>query len=619
MKFLKNLTATTIISVSILISFLAISLFWKIFIDICPAKDVLSWDANLRMIYVLDQYQDLRDGRLIKGLLPFFDSPTWPTLRSVFSLSVIAFHGGPEMILDVGISFVFFILLIVSIHLIAFRISSSFLSASVLSIFTTVMLLHTRQIPAFALSSMLETQGMFFFIWTMYYLYRLYCFPAHPSTPEKSDAVKSEKRLALGLFISSQGLFHTKYPYGLMLIIAACLCEVVMQRRIILEFIRLLLERQSWIRLSLMGLFCLLILLLAVGGRIPFLDIKSKIFKYSVYVLFLFLFVDLNIFIAKNRAQLKSFFPKTTVYIYLFIVLPMLAWMLLHPDRMSSTLGTQMHVQEETRSFTASLFFDVFDSTWPVVGIAIGIATGVFYYAVRRILKSADSGGEKALLTVTVIFILQFEILEILTKNKQLRHIYHMLPIMILLGAFWWMRVSSTLLLGRTKNIQTLISGAAGAVLLVLASVVLKQPSGLLAESYPNARFFCWTGTEGWVYDGARWIAGLLDTQKKYIVINSFHEPFAQLPGRALATEVDLLSRIRSFQRGMYRNDAPYAYRDWSEFDELLLITAHCNDAIADAKLHARTEQTKSSIMLLSTTAHETGQFCLKKYSILKY
>jgi len=48
----------------------------------CTIKDVLTWDENLRLITVLDQYQDLKHGNLYKAIFPVLDSPTWPYLHS---------------------------------------------------------------------------------------------------------------------------------------------------------------------------------------------------------------------------------------------------------------------------------------------------------------------------------------------------------------------------------------------------------------------------------------------------------------------------------------------------------------------------------------------------------
>ena len=139
---------------------LALEASWAHFAEFCPNTDVLSWDANLRMLTVLDQYQDFRDGSWFSALWPLIDAPTWPPLRNVISLIVFWLHPtGPNTLIDVSISFVFYVLVFPSILLIAFEISRDWLRAAVIFFFATVLLIQSRQLPVFGVSAMLETQG----------------------------------------------------------------------------------------------------------------------------------------------------------------------------------------------------------------------------------------------------------------------------------------------------------------------------------------------------------------------------------------------------------------------------------------------------------------------------
>lgn len=58
---------------------------WETFLQICPNKDFLSWDENIRLNQVLDQYVDFRNGNWFYGVMPFLESPTWPPLRSLLT------------------------------------------------------------------------------------------------------------------------------------------------------------------------------------------------------------------------------------------------------------------------------------------------------------------------------------------------------------------------------------------------------------------------------------------------------------------------------------------------------------------------------------------------------
>lgn len=66
---------------------------WEIFIRTCTLKDILTWDENIRLNVVLDQYQDFREFRIWRAFFPFLESPTWPPLRSLFSLILLIIPG----------------------------------------------------------------------------------------------------------------------------------------------------------------------------------------------------------------------------------------------------------------------------------------------------------------------------------------------------------------------------------------------------------------------------------------------------------------------------------------------------------------------------------------------
>jgi len=82
---------------------------------LCPNKDMLLWDANIRMIQSIDFLSYLRVGEFFSAVKLILDSPTWPPLRSLISAILILLNGQPDPILDTRVSIVFFFLEILAI------------------------------------------------------------------------------------------------------------------------------------------------------------------------------------------------------------------------------------------------------------------------------------------------------------------------------------------------------------------------------------------------------------------------------------------------------------------------------------------------------------------------
>ncbi|EMO77311.1 hypothetical protein LEP1GSC127_3152 [Leptospira kirschneri str. 200801925] len=113
----------------------------------------------------------------MEGFFPFLESPTWPPLRSLFSLILLIIPGDMSITeKDSLLGLVFYGLCFPSILYIVYRITGSLWKAGLTSILTLALTLHTTETPSYSLSSMLETQGMFFLLWTYYTLYKVYSY-----------------------------------------------------------------------------------------------------------------------------------------------------------------------------------------------------------------------------------------------------------------------------------------------------------------------------------------------------------------------------------------------------------------------------------------------------------
>ncbi len=622
---------------------------WAFLLEKCPNTDVLLWDANLRLLTVLDQYQDLRDGDVVRALYPVFDAPTWPTLRNFLSLTLFFVNpGGPSTIVDISISFVFYILIFPSILLIAFEITRDWLRAALIFFFASMMIIHAREFPVYSLSAMLETQGMFFMLWTTYFLFKIYenfAFREASLIVRERKFVPRRKRFFWGLLIFSQGLFHTKYPYGIMLILAIFAVDILRGPGRYIDLLALMFDqhffgkrRSRW--QTFFFVLRILVLVNFVGAVVAnaFGVPLTKYVKDAFFFVLVVFFIDVNVYFFRNRFALARLMGAATAQVYVAVVLPTAAWMLLHPDRVSSIIGTQQHSQEAGRSYTQSLATNVFDDPLPflVMSALAGIALLIFLIARAR--RGVERGERldtllanfgRPLTAATFVLLFQFLIMELLTDNKQLRHIYHLVPALLVVAGAWVMRFPYLLGLSGPRFVNV----RRGIVLLTLALPLIAvrpvlAPGGLLAGqilpaepdvAYVQARHMCFTGTEREVYEPVRWFALRLDPAKRYILLNSFHHIYEPVPGRFLATDFDLLLRMRTLQQGAVRNDSQYRRDNWEEFDAALLLTQSCDDAFAQAaadELQQRAAKLGHQVTLTSAYAHPTAPLCLREYRL---
>ena len=78
---------------------------------------------------------------------------------------------------------------------------------------------------------------------------------------------------------------------------------------------------------------------------------SAKTVKYALYAVVLIFFIDLQIYLYQYRNALRRLLDGVTRHVYLAVIFPAAIWVLVHPDRVSSILGTQQHVQDASRSF----------------------------------------------------------------------------------------------------------------------------------------------------------------------------------------------------------------------------------------------------------------------------
>lgn len=517
---------------------------WEHF-ALCPNRDVLSWDANLRMIYALDARDDAKSGHAWRAVVAGLRSPTWPPLHGWIATAAYVFTE-PSTVVEAGIGFVFFVLLCISLIALG-PICARFFSlpawmGAAAALFTLVCLFHSKEITAYSLSAMLETQGMVFFL--------VFCGAL-------LLADRDTRRVHFLLLAASTGLFLTKFPYGHILVMALVPAAILHEREHVRRLLEYVTRTYRGKALILPGVLLLIVTFLAVARFLPGTPPNIKFFKYTFYAVVLLLFVDFNVRLYINRLSLE-WVPALWRNLYLWTALPILVLTLLEPDRFSSTVGTQLHQQDAARSFVWSIIVDFLDRPAPI--LALGVL-GVAAVAVLVIRRSKANGS---MVILTILFHLL--ILELLTSNKQMRHIYHIMPAMLLFTVL----AALPAFVGFARSF--LLSGVLASACYLLAA----QGSVFRAE-HRAVRYVCWTGPSRAMFEPVRALVAQVPpstSHLKALIVNDYHLPNAPMPGRVWATDVDLLLRFRLAFAA--RNDSRHEWKSWSEFDRLLHIAPGC-------------------------------------------
>ncbi|EKO33630.1 hypothetical protein [Leptospira santarosai] len=598
---------------------------WEIFIRTCILKDLLTWDENIRLNVVLDQYQDFKEFRIWRAFFPFLESPTWPPLRSFLSLILLTTPGDmPITWKDSFLGLVFYVICFPSILYVVYKITGSFWKAGLTSILTLALTLHTTEAPSYSLSSMLETQGMFFLVWAYYTLYKIY--DRTEQDPFRSEFDKSE-RLELSVFFSLFGLFFTKYPYGLLLFIAIFLYETVSKPKEYFEILKFsLTQRYKGLRRLFVIIVVLLVFSLPILRAVTNINLDQRQFKLVIYYCTVLLFIDFNFFLYKKRAEWKRIAPYSIRVVYLYAIAPSLTWIFANPDRVMSLINAQMIVNEYVKSFTLALFSSptstspvshVFQEPWIFRFFFLGVVVLIFFFFKERIkavrLSSITQTLRDPLVAVTSVLFLQYIIIDLTTGNKQLRHVFPPLPVLFTIFSLWIFRfIEDTY----DKYVRYVAAGFGLSVFLWSGSLYVGE-GGLLRDSFEKVQHFCLKGFQTDLFQPARDLTTKISPEGKYIVLNGFHEDFNfDKKGRLIASEIDLLMRMKTFVKGKYRNDSRHKWKSWDEFSSALIISPTCGQKEIMNKFAIRSAAVGKNTIFKKEYKHPSGDFCMREYSI---
>lgn len=399
-----------------------VSVLERLFLK-CPYPDFLSWDGNLRFITTLRMMDAFRSGEWFSFLVQVFDAPTWPILRNLFQM-VSFFLWEPNGMVDTNLTLFTYLILCICLPFIYYRLNpqKKNLTPLISSFLTLVLLFHSDTILLYVFSPMLEIQGSLF---TILFLISYYQF------------------LIKKISITIPSLFgflcyQTKYPYGYILIFYIVIFFTCISWKESLSHLK---ELFPFLLNKSVKIYFFLVLIF-FGISYVFKDhLPGKAPFYLNYLSILILsFLSVKYILLINKKHSSPFTQSLS-----YIVLPILIFTILHPDRVGSSAGTIQHIQSEGKivgeliekdlyyylSFFITLYRDLWDDSY----------LGFFFFSLQII--SLVNGlilfiQKKKIFSPSFIFssfiLISILGLTFLTPNHQARHVFHLYPSVLLSG-----------------------------------------------------------------------------------------------------------------------------------------------------------------------------------------
>lgn len=568
----------------------------------CVNKDLLNWDGNLRFTSVVEFNRDIREGRIGPPLLELLQSPTWPPLRKAISLFLSFFSENPDPVVDTHISTVFSLLLLIALPLMGWvilRKEEGLWSGAIAGLIVLTM----KEFPLYSFAAMLETQGMLFFL--------LACGAYYLNRDAGFASGRGKGHVPWILFLGFFGLYMTKYPYGILFILSVLVIESISY----LARFRQLLVRgilpHYWLRWNLV--FPLLLIFAAgvfvLKGPLG-LPEGSKFYKQLLYGSLLLLFVDLNVHLFRHRTLIRTMLLAHQIRLYAFGILPVAVWFLSSPDRFGAFLGAGLHVQEEGRIFLWSLLTETVDSAFLMPLVLAILAAGMIIISRGR--RNLRTWVRDPMNAVVLVILGNLLLLEVLTANKQLRHIYHLVPAFLL---FSFLVLFKRYRPGHSRpgiiSARGAVGEASGLMITLFLGLGFAFFPGLLGAN-PAQHNVCFSGEDRAIVAPARRVAAQVP-KDAVVVLNTFHDLNAPKPGRLLASEMDLLIRYRT--AGRARNESSYELRNWDRFHYFVFISHSCSSTIADDIEHTMENKRRVKLSQKGTYFDASG-ICMQLYKI---
>ncbi|MFN3603232.1 MAG: hypothetical protein ACK4UJ_00835 [Leptonema sp. (in: bacteria)] len=573
--------------------------YWNQQFLLCPNKEMLLWDANIRMIQSIDFLQYLKEGNFLESLKIILDSPTWPPLRNLMSIGFILINGSPDPILDTRISLFFFIFLVfilpISIYFIYLKNFTNFLDKTIgyLSIILTILtLLLLKQLPEYLFSSMLEIQGMFvYFLFIAYFIYL------------EKNQLYSLKRSKLIFFILGALVYLTKYPYGVLISLTLILLELIKDPINFLREIAKILKDYLNFRIIFIVLILLSFIFVIIYPHLPNEFLKRKFPKNLIYFSILIFFVEFNFYLIQSK---KAFFSDSLRFFYKFFIFPFAILILSHLDRFRSLLGAQSDTIDKDRNFFTSLFLEYFENPYTFTFSILFSLIAILYWVWKNNYNFSKALKKSTILQIIFFVWIHFIILEFTTTNHQARYIFQILPPLILFHFLVFTKIEQ-------KTVKKTIG-------ILFSFLVLIHIYVLNKNLY--TRNVCFAGTDPEIFKPVYFIKKEISESTRGILFNEFHEykkssinlenPYLFIP-----TDIDVHLRYKVFNHGFLIN-SNQKIPSYSSIDTLIYITYSCKNKV-DQSIFYKDFFTRHSLTFKLESVKEINSFiCLKLYTLSK-
>ncbi|MBM9498808.1 hypothetical protein JWG44_00870 [Leptospira sp. 201903071] len=462
LRFPKLLTIGFFLPQCVILGIYFRKLYFK-FLTFCPNQNFLTWDPDARLVTSIRFAEAFRSFDLWTVLRLTFDSPTWPVFRN-FPEAALVFFFGPGGTPVSLFTFAELILMFFIVPWILFRFAEkrSWIATAFLFPFVWGGLLQNPGWMHYTFSGMLEIQGGLFYLPAILALWELETyFSSEENSNDKKDPETNREKAHNAdsyspwfLFFSANVLFHTKYPYGYIFVFFGVLYLSFFRFAETKDLIfQILNSYRKNLKNAIPILIGFLLILVSVLLSKEILPGKTKGLLRYTGVLILWISVSHSLWKEfypsfkrkKGESSLFKEFSPVWKYFWTYCIFPIGCWVLLHPDRFSSSSSTIGHVQgagllpgqSDGSVFSLTYFQEILENSFYapyggallLFGLFLGLCFGIFNYK-----KEKRIGASFFLILSILVSILG---LTLMTPNHQPRHIYHLYPAMFVsIGMF---------------------------------------------------------------------------------------------------------------------------------------------------------------------------------------
>ncbi|RHX92281.1 hypothetical protein [Leptospira stimsonii] len=467
-RFSKLLSIGLLLPQFVILGFYFKKLYFK-FLNFCPNQNFLTWDPDARLVTSIRMAEAFRSFDLLTLLRLTFDSPTWPVLRNFPEALIVFFFGpggSPVSLFTFGELIVLFC--IVPWILFRFTETRSWIAIAFLFPIFWGPLLQNPGWMHYTFSGMLEIQGGLFYLPAILALWELQNYDSSEENSNNDADREMNKEKALNtdsyspwfLFFSVNVLFHTKYPYGYIFVFFGCFFFFVFRFEETKDlFFRISNSYRENIKKTIPILIGILLIILSVLFSKEILPGKTKgLLRYAGALIF-WISVSYSLWkefysirFEKVESSSKKEISSVWKNFWTYCIFPIGSWVLLHPDRFSSSSSTIGHVQgaglmpgqSDGSIFSLTYFREILENSsyapyggaFLLFGLFLGLCFGILIYQKEKRI-------EASFFLILSIFVSILG-LTLMTPNHQPRHIYHLYPAMFVsIGVFCYERFVS--------------------------------------------------------------------------------------------------------------------------------------------------------------------------------